>query len=189
MSFISRAQRLQHFYGRLNTWLTDKHRLQPPCQCLVLLNTLPILVQRSCPNTLELAPSQRWFQHIASINGSLSSASANHSMHLINKQDNLAAGLTNLVHHRLQPLLKLTPKLAASNQRPHIQSNYPFVLKGIRHITSRHFLGQAFSNSRFADTGLADNYGVILGAPSQYLHHPFYLIITPNDRIEFSLTS
>ena len=48
-------------------------------------------------------------------------------------------------------------------------------------------MGQALDDGGLADAGLADEHGVVLGAPAQHLHHALGLALAPDDRIELLL--
>jgi hypothetical protein len=47
-------------------------------------------------------------------------------------------------------------------------------------------LGQALDDGGLADTGLADQDGVVLGAAREDLHDPLDLLLAPDDRVELA---
>ena len=63
------------------------------------------------------------------------------------------------------------------------------VLETFGHVPANDALGQAFDDGGLTDTWLADQHGVVLGAPRQHLDDPADFFITANDRIDFPLPS
>jgi hypothetical protein len=101
--------------------LTHQHFLEPALQRCVFFNVLAVLIQSRCTNAVKLAASQRRFEHVAGIHGALGFACANHSVDLIDEQNDLTFLLGQLAQNRLQSLLKVTPELGTGDQRAHIQ--------------------------------------------------------------------
>ena len=61
------------------------------------------------------------------------------------------------------------------------------VLQTFRHVAADDPLGQAFDDGRLADTGLADQHGVVLGAARQHLDDAADLLVAADHRIELAL--
>ena len=59
-------------------------------------------------------------------------------------------------------------------------------MQKLRHVTLDNLLRQAFGNSGFTHTGLADNYRVIFCSAAQNLDKAFNLLITADNRINFT---
>ena len=108
-------------------------------------------------------------------------------MHLIDKEDDLTTSLADLIHHCLEALLELAAELRAGHQRSHIEGDNPLTFKRIGHIIGHNLLGEALHDGSLPYTGLPDDHRVILGASSEDLHNPFYLILTPDHRVQFTL--
>ena len=87
--FIAGAESLQYLNCGFNTGFTDKHRLEPPLQSLILLNKLAILVKCGSSYTLQFTVSQRRFKHVAGINRAFGGTSPDDGMNLIDKNNPL----------------------------------------------------------------------------------------------------
>ena len=57
-------------------------------------------------------------------------------------------------------------------------------LRRVGHVPVDDALGQALDDGGLADAGLADEHGVVLGAPRQHLDHAPDLGVTPDDGVE-----
>ncbi len=64
----------------LDVRLAHIHNLEPPLERRVLLDVLPVLVQRGRANRPQAASGQRRLEHVAGIHRTLSRASAHQSM-------------------------------------------------------------------------------------------------------------
>ena len=173
--------------GVLHRGLIHHHRLEPPFQSRVLLNILPVLVQGSGPNAVELAPGQHGLQQISRVHGALGFPRSHNGVQLIDEQEDLSLRLFHLCQDRLQPLLKFAPVLGPCNQGPHVQGEDGLVLQILGHIPPDNPLGQALGDSGFAHAGLADEYRIIFGLPAQNPDHIPDLLITANDRVHLFL--
>ncbi len=146
-----------------------------------------VLVERGGPDAVEFPPCQHGFQDIACIHGSLSSSGTYHRMKLIDKEDDMALGLLNLLEDSLQPFLKLAPILGTGNQGSHVKSNEATILQALRDVSPNHSQGEALHNSRFADPGLPNQDRIILRPPGKDLDDPSDLLIPADNGIELSM--
>ena len=78
-------------------------------------------------------------------------------------------------------------KIGPGNQRAHVERDDFFVFQAFRYIAADDPLCEAFDDCGFADTGLADQDGIVLGAPRENLNDTADLFIASNNRIEFAL--
>jgi len=76
--------------------------------------------------------------------------------------------------------------LAPGDQRPDVQRDDPAVAQGLGHVAGDDALGQALDDRRLAHAGLADEDGVVLGAPRQDLDDPADLVVAPDHRVELA---
>ena len=84
-------------------------------------------------------------------------------MQFIDKEDDLAIGILNLIQNGFQTFLKLTTIFCTGDQCTHIQGKQLLVLQSFRYIPADNSLCQTLYGCRFADTRLTDQYRVILG--------------------------
>jgi hypothetical protein len=105
----------------------------------------------------------------------------------VNEEDDPPLPLGDLLQHGFQPVLELPPVLAPGDEGPKIQRHHPLVLQRLRHVPVHDPLGQPLHDRRLAHAGLPDENRVVLRATAEYLNHPPYFIVSPDDRIEFPL--
>src|ERR671912_2654669 len=104
-------------------------------------------------------------------------------MNLVDEQDNVAV-VGDLLHYLLEALLELAPVLGARDQRAEVERVDLLVAEDLGHLALRDLLGEPLDDGRLADAWLADDDGVVLGAPDEDLHDPRYLLAPPDDGVE-----
>ena len=107
--------------GILHRRLRYHDRLEPALQRRVLLDILPVLVERGRADAVQLAAGQHGLQQVAGVHGAVRLARADDGMQLIDEQNNPPVALFDFRQHGLQPLLKFSPELGAGDQGAHIQ--------------------------------------------------------------------
>src|SRR5690606_35874526 len=95
--------------------------------------------------------------------------------------------LRYLFQYRLEALFELAAKLCACEQCGHVKREHRLALEGFRYLAVDDALRQPFDNGGLADTGLADQHGVVLGTPLENLDGSTDLVVTPDDRIQLAL--
>ena len=118
---VTLFQAAQYGYGVFHRWLIHQHFLEAPLQRRILLDILAILIQRCRANAMQLATGQRRLKHVAGIHGTVSLASANHGMQLVNKQNDATFLLGQFIQHSLQALFEFASILCPGDQCSHIQ--------------------------------------------------------------------
>ena len=161
-------------------------RLEPALQRRVLLQVLAVLIQRRRADGLQLTAGQHRLQDRRGVDRALGRARAHQRVQLIDEQDDVPAR-ADLLQDLLQPLLEITPVPGPGHQRAQVQRVKLLVLDGLRHLALDDLLGQAFHHRGLPDAGLADQHGVVLGAPRQHLHDPLDLFLPADDRVELVL--
>ena len=77
--------------------------------------------------------------------------------------------------------------LASGDQGAHVQGEEGLVLEALGHVLLDDALGQALGDGGLAHAGLADEHGVVLGAPGQDADHPADLVVAADHRVELAL--
>ncbi len=168
----------------LDRRLIDHDRLEAPLQGRVLFDVLAVLVQRRGADAVQLAARQHRLEQIAGVHRALGLARADDRVQFVDEQDDLAVRLGDFLQHRLEPLLELAAVLGAGDQGAHVQGDHALALQPLRHVLLDDALGEAFDDGRLADARLADEDGVVLGAPRQHLHDAADLVVAADDRVE-----
>ena len=95
--------------------------------------------------------------------------------------------LLDFLEDGLEPLLELAAVLGPGDQRAHVQGDDAAVLQPLGHVAADDPRRQSLDDGRLADAGLADQHGVVLGAPRQHLDDAADLLVPADDRIELVL--
>ena len=93
----------------------------------------------------------------------------------------------DLLEHRLEPVLELAAVLGTRDQRADVERDHAAVAQRVGDVAGDDALGEALDDRGLADAGLADQDGVVLGAPREHLDHAADLVIAPDDRVELAL--
>jgi hypothetical protein len=168
--------------------LVDLDRREPALERSVLLQVLAVLVQRRGTDGLQLAAGQHRLQDRGSVDGALGGTGTHQGVELVDEQDDVAPG-ADLLQHLLEALLEVASVPGACDQRAQIERVELLALQRLGHVVGDDALRQALDDGGLADTGLADQHRVVLGAPGQHLHHPEDLVLAADDRVELLLTS
>ncbi len=107
-------------------------------------------------------------------------------MYLIDEEDDLSVAFGDFLYDAFKPLLEFALIFRAGNQRTHIEGEHLAVLEILRDLSVDYLGRDAFGYGRLAHTRLADEDRVVFRAPAQYLKHAPYLLVPPDDGIEFS---
>src|SRR5687768_3772326 len=182
VDLVALAQAAQNRDRVLDGRLTDKHRLETPLQSGILLDVLPILVERRGADRVEFAAGQHRLEHLRRVHRALGGTGSDNGVELVDEQDDLTLGFRDLLQDRLQALLELASILGAGDQRSHIESKNLLVLQAFRHIPADDALRQALDDGGLADTWLTDQYRVVFCAPAEDLDDAADLFVAANDR-------
>ena len=136
---------------------------------------------------MQLATGQSRLEHVAGIHGALGLASADHGVNFVDKQNDSAFLLAQLIEHRLQTLLEFTAEFRPGNQCAHIQRQHALVAQTIGHFAVDDALSQAFDDGGLTHARLANQYRVVLGAALQHLDGAADFIVTTDHRIELAV--
>ena len=101
VDLIAFLQTTQDRDGVLNGRLVDHDRLETAFQRGVLLDIFAVLIKRSRTNAVQLAAGQHRLEQVAGIHRAISLAGTDDGVQLINKEDDLALGLLDLVQDAL----------------------------------------------------------------------------------------
>ena len=135
---------------------------------------------------MQLTARQRRFQHIASVHRAFGLACADHRMQFVNKDDGLSFVLREFLEYGFKALLELAAILGTGHQHCHIEGQHPFTLEAFRHFTVDNALCEPFDNGGLADTRLANQHGVVLGASLQHLNDAADFVVATDHRVELA---
>ena len=171
----------------LDARLADVDGLEAPLERGVLLDVLPVLVERRRADAAQLAARERGLEHVGGVHRALGRARADERVQLVDEQDDLALRLLDLLEHGLQPVLELAAVLGARDQRAEVERDHALVLERLRDVALHDALREALDDRGLADARLADQHRVVLGAARQHLHHAADLVVAADHGIELAL--
>ena len=186
MHLVALLQPAQDRDGVLDRRLVHQHRLEAPLQRRVLLDVLAILVQRGRADGVQLAARQHRLEHVAGVHRALGRARADDGVQLVDEEDDLPGRVGDLLEHGLEPLLELAAVLRARHQRAHVERDHALVLQPFGHVAADDALRQPLDDGGLAHARLADEHGVVLGAPAEDLDHAADLLVAADDRVELA---
>ena len=138
------------------------------------------------PTQCSSPRGERRLQQVAGVHGALGLAGADDGMQLVDEEDDAPALGLDLGEHGLEPLLELAAVLGAGDQGAHVEREQPLVLEALRHVALDDALRQAFGDGGLADAGLADQDGVVLGAPGEHLDGAPDLLVAADDGVDLA---
>ena len=117
--------------------------------------------------------------------GAFGSSGADQRVEFINEEDNVVR-LDDLLHDDLETFFELAAVFGPRNERPQVEGHHAAVQDVFRHIGGHDPPCKAFHDGCFADPGLADDHGVVLGPAGKYLKEPVYLGLASDNGIELA---
>jgi len=91
----------------------------------LLLDPLPVLVQRGGADHAQLTAGQHRLEHVARVHRALGRTRADHRVQLVDEGDDLTVALLDLVQDGLEPLLELAAVLGPGHHRGQVQGDQP----------------------------------------------------------------
>ena len=76
---------------------------------------------------------------------------------------------------------------APGHHRGEVEAHQGLAAQALRHVAGDDALGQALDDGGLADARVADEHGVVLGAPAEHLHDAADLGVAPDDRVELAV--
>ncbi len=186
MHGVALLQATQDRDGVLDARLAHEHFLEAALQRGILLDVLAVFVERGGADAMQLAARQRGLEHIARVHRAIGLAGADHGVQFVDEQDDLAFVLGQIVEHGLQSLLELAAELGAGDQRAHVEREHAAIAQAFGHFALDDALRETFHNRGLADARLADQHGIVLGAPLQHLDRAADFLVAADHRIELA---
>ena len=135
---------------------------------------------------MQLTPTQCRLDDVGGIHGPLGRTGAHDRVQLVNEEDDVLV-FTDLIHHRLDPLLELAAVLCAGDHQSQIERDDAFFRKKFRNVSRDDLLGKSLRNRGLADPSLPDQDRIILAATAENLDDPLDFLRPADDGIEIPL--
>ena len=146
---------------------------------------LAVLGESRGTDHLDLAAGEGGLEDIRRIHAALGIPGPDDGMHFIDHQDDVPL-LSDLLDQALHPAFELSAELGPGHQGSQVQQKDLFVLQLIRDVSHGDALGQALGDCRLADTGFADQAGIVLLPAVQDLDHTFQFLVPADHGVEFA---
>ena len=173
--------------GLVDRGLVHEHGLEAPLERRVLLHVLAVLVERGRADDLQLAPGERRLEHVGGVDGALGPAGPDDGVQLVYEQDDVLLLGLQLLDHLLHALLEVTAEAGAGDEAADVEREHALALERLGYVLGDDPLGEPLGDGRLADARLADEHGVVLGAPGEDAHDARYLLGAPDHRVELAV--
>ena len=183
---VARFEAAQDADGVLDGRLADQHRLEAPLERRVLFDALAVLVESRRADHAQLTAGQHRLEHVAGVHRAFRRARADDGVQFVDERDDLSLGALDLVQDGLEPLLELAAVFGAGNHRPEVEGDEPLVSQRLGDVAGDDPLCEPLDDGGLSDAGLADQYRVVLGAPSEYLNDAADLGVASDDGVELA---
>src|SRR5215467_1352796 len=187
MDLIPLAQTAKDADRVFDGWLAHLHRLETAFERRVLFDVLPVLVERSRTDGVELSARQHRLQHVRRVDGALCRSRADHRMKLVDEEDHLTLGVGDFLEDGLQALLEFAAIFRPGHEGAHVERNDTLVLETFGYIAADDAAREPFDDGGLADAGLADEDRVVLSAAGQHLDDAADFLVAADHRVEFAL--
>ena len=185
--FIAFLQSAQDRDRVLHRGLVDQHLLEATLKSWILFDVLTVFVECCGSDTAQFASGQHRFEQVAGIHGATSGAGPNHRVDLIDEQNDLSFGVSDLLENRFEPFLEFAAIFGPGDQGPHVEGDELSVLQRLRNIAVDDALSEAFDNGGLADARFADQHRVVLGSAAEDLNGAADLLVAADHRIKLAV--
>ena len=187
MNLVALLEAAQDRDGVLQRRLADVDRLEAPLERLVLLDVLPVLVERGGADAAQIAARQRRLEHVGGVDRPLGATRADQRVQLVDEQDDAAGGRFDLLEDGLEALLELAAELRPRDERAEIERQNLLLPQRLGDVAGGDAQRDPFDDGGLADARIADQHRVVLGAARQDLHGAADLLVAADDRIELAV--
>src|SRR5207253_7278179 len=136
-------------------------------------------------DALELTTRECRLQDVRGVDGTLRGARADERVKLVDEEDHVV-GVAELLDDLLEELLELAAVLGAGDERADVESKHSLALERLRNVPLDDPVREALGDRGLSYARLADERGIVLGAPAQDLDDPLDLLLATDDRIELA---
>ena len=170
------------FDGRL----ADVDLLKTTLERGVFLHVGAVFVERRRADHSQLAAGEHRLHHVSGVHRTFGTAGTDQRVDLVDERDHLAAGIGDLLQHRLEAFFELTAVLRAGEHRRQVERNEALGLQALGHVARRDTLRQTFDDGRLSDAGFADEDRVVLRAAREHLHDATNLLVATDDGVDLA---
>ena len=180
------ADALEDLEGLLLVGRGDRDRLEAPEERAVLLDVLPVLLERRRADARDLAAREGGLQDVRGVERALRRAGADQGVDLVDEDDEVLV-LLELLEDSLEALLELAAVLRARDDEREVEGQDLPLREEERDAALDDPLREPLDDRRLADAGLAEEDRVVLRPPREDLDDPLDLVVAADERVECAL--
>ncbi|GAA3354724.1 hypothetical protein GCM10017744_014200 [Streptomyces antimycoticus] len=187
MGLVAVPEAVQDGDGVRGGGLGDHDGLEAAGERGVLLDVLAVLPECGRAHHMQFAAGQRGLEEIARVHLAAlgaSAAGADDRVQLVDEDDQLVGVGADLIDDAGDPLLEVAAEAGAGHDARDVELDDPAAEQDVRHIGVGDPLGEPFDDGRLADSGLADEDGVVLAAPGEHLDALLDLLIAADHGVD-----
>ena len=182
---VFRADALKNLNRLIDCRGLDLDLLEAALEGRVFFDVFAVFVKRGCADALHLATAEGGFNDVRCIHRTFSGTGSDERVEFVDEEDDIFV-FANLVHDGLDALFELATVFCAGDHKGEVEGDDTLVAEDFRDIAGNNFLGESLGDGCLADTGLADQNGVVLGAAAENLNNALDLIDAADDGVEFA---
>ena len=160
--------------------------LEAALERAVFFNGLAIFAGRGCADALNFTAAERGLQNIRGVERAFGRTCANQSVELVNEDDGVLV-LHQFLHDGLEALFKLSAVFCAGDDEGKIERKNALVGEERRDVAIGDALRETFDDGGLADSGLANEHGIILRAAAENLNDALEFAFAADERIELAI--
>ena len=153
--------------GVLDVGFADVDDLEAALEGGVFFDVLAVLVEGGGADGTEAAAGERGLEHVARVHGAFGGPGADEGVELVDEEDDLAVRLFDLLEHGFEAVFELSAELGSGDHGAEVEGADALVAEDLGDVAEEDAAGQAFDDGGLADTGLADEDGVVFGAAAR----------------------
>ena len=187
MHFVALLESAEDGDSVFDAGLLDHHGLEAAFEGGVLLDVLPIFIERGCADGAQFAAGELRLEHVRCVGGAFGRAGADDGVEFVDEEDDLAFRGCHFLEKCLEPIFELAAELRTGDHRADIHGNDAFVLERFRHVSRDDAPREPLHDGRLADARFADKDRIILCAARKDLHRAPDLVVAADHRIDLAL--
>ncbi len=183
---VALPQTLEDVHGLFLAGLLDLDGLEAALKGGVSLDVLAELVLGGRADALEFAARQCWLHDVRGVDRAFGGARAHQRVQLVDEQDHVAVGASDLFHDLFHALFEFATVFGARHQAGEVERDQALVFEQVRDVAAHDAQGEALGDGGFADAGLADEARVVLGAAAEDLHDALDLLLAADHGVQLA---
>src|SRR5580700_2406649 len=172
--------------GVLDVGLADVDDLEAALEGGVFLDVLAVLVESGRADGAELAARKGGLEHVRRVDGAFRGSGADEGVQLIDKEDDLAVGLFDFLQDGLEAVFKFAAIFGSGEHGAEVEGDDALVAENVGDVAVDDAAREALDDGGFADAGLANEDGVVLGAAREDLNDAANFFVAADDGVELA---